>query len=75
MKRLILFIIAFIILIVGYIWISFVWYEPNIKSLFSSEPTIKEWEYKGHDMLLYEYKNSYSICHSPVCRKCYQIYD
>ena len=75
MKRLILFIIAFIILIVGYIWISFVWYEPNIKSLFSSEPTIKEWEYKGHDMLLYEYKNSYSICHSPVCEKCYQIYD
>lgn len=75
MKRLILFIIAFIILIVGYIWISFVWYEPNIKSLFLSKPTIKEWEYKGHDMLLYEYKNSYSICHSPVCRKCYQIYD
>lgn len=75
MKRLILFIIAFIILIVGFIWISFIWYEPNIKSLFSSEPTIKEWEYKGHDMLLYEYKNSYSICHSPVCRKCYQIYD
>ena len=75
MKRLILFIIAFIILIVGYIWISFVWYEPNIKSLFLSKPTIKEWKYKGHDMLLYEYKNSYSICHSPVCRKCYQIYD
>ena len=75
MKRLILFIIAFVILIIGYIWISFVWYEPNIKSLFLSKPTIKEWKYKGHDMLLYEYKNSYSICHSPVCRKCYQIYD
>lgn len=75
MKRLILFIIAFIVLFTGFIWISVVWYEPNIKSLFSSEPTIKEWEYKGHDMLLYEYKNSYSICHSPVCRKCYQIYD
>ena len=75
MKRLILFIIAFIALLVGFLWISVVWYEPNIKSLFSSEPTIKEWEYKGHDMLLYEYKNSYSICHSPVCRKCYQIYD
>lgn len=75
MKRLILFITAFIILIVGSIWISFVWYEPNIKSLFLSKPTIKEWEYKGHDMLLYEYKNSYSICHSPVCRRCYQIYD
>ena len=75
MKRLILFIIAFIILIVGYIWINFIWYDPNIKSLFLSKPTIKEWQYKGHDMLLYEYKNSYSICHSPVCRKCYQIYD
>ena len=75
MKRLILFIIAFILLFIGFIWISVVWYEPNIKSLFSSEPTIKEWEYKGHDMLLYEYKNSYSICHSPICRKCYQIYD
>lgn len=75
MKRLILFIIAFIVLFIGFIWISVVWYEPNIKSLFSSEPTIKEWQYKGHDMLLYEYKNSYSICHSPVCRKCYQIYD
>ena len=75
MKKLILFIIAFIILIVGFLWISFVWYEPNIKSLFISNPTIKEWKYKGHDMLLYEYKNSYSICHSPVCRKCYQIYD
>ena len=75
MKRLIMFIIAFIILIVGCIWISFVWYEPNIKSLFLSKPTIKEWQYKGHDMILYEYKNSYSICHSPVCRKCYQIYD
>ena len=75
MKKLILFIIAFIALLVGFLWISFVWYEPNIKSLFSSEPTIKEWEYKGHDMLLYEYKNSYSICHSPICRKCYQIYD
>lgn len=75
MKRLILFITVFIILIVGSIWISFVWYEPNIKSLFLNKPTIKEWQYKGHDMLLYEYKNSYSICHSPVCRKCYQIYD
>ena len=70
-----MFIIAFIILLVGYLWISFMWYEPNIKSLFISNPTIKEWKYKGHDMLLYEYKNSYSICHSPVCRKCYQIYD
>lgn len=75
MKRLILFIIAFIVLFIGFIWISVVWYEPNIKSLFSSEPTIKEWEYEGHNMLLYEYKNSYSICHSPICRKCYQIYD
>lgn len=75
MKKLILFIIAFIILIVGFLWISFVWYEPNIKSLFSGKPTIKEWKYKGHDMILYEYKNSYSICHSPVCEKCYQIYD
>ena len=75
MKRLILFTTAFIILIVGSIWISFIWYEPNIKSLFISKPTIKEWEYKGHDMLLYEHKNSYSVCHSPVCRKCYQIYD
>ena len=70
-----MFIIAFIILLVGYIWISFAWYEPNIKSLFFGKPAIKEWEYKGHDMLLYEYKNSYSICHSPVCRKCYQIHD
>ena len=70
-----MFIIAFLILLVGYLWISFMWYEPNIKSLFISNPTIKEWKYKGHDMLLYEYKNSYSICHSPTCKKCYQIYD
>lgn len=75
MKKLILFIIAFIVLFVGCLWINIIWYEPNIRSLFSSNPTIKEWKYKGHDMLLYEYKNSYSICHSPICRKCYQIYD
>lgn len=70
-----MFIITFLILLVGYLWISFMWYEPNIKSLFISNPTIKEWKYKGHDMILYEYKNSYSICHSPTCKKCYQIYD
>lgn len=70
-----MFIIAFIILLVGYLWISFAWYEPNIKSLFFGKSVIEEWKYKGHDMLLYEYKNSYSICHSPVCRKCYQIHD
>lgn len=33
---------------------------------------IIEWQYKGHDMLEYKYR---SICHSPVCKKCYQIYD
>lgn len=70
-----MFIITFLILLVGYLWISFMWYEPNIKSLFSNKPIIKEWKYKGHDMILYEYKNSYSICHSPTCKKCYQIYD
>lgn len=75
MKRLILFIIAFIIILVGCLWINIIWYEPNINSLFLGKPTIKEWKYKGHDMLLYECKNSYSICHSPVCKKCYQIYD
>lgn len=75
MKRLILYIITFVIILVGSLWISFTWYEPNLKSLFSSKPTIKEWQYKGHDMILYEYKNSYSICHSPTCRKCYQVFD
>lgn len=75
MKRLILYIITFVIILVGSLWISFTWYEPNLKSLLPSKPTIKEWQYKGHDMLLYEYKNSYSICHSPTCRKCYQVFD
>lgn len=75
MKRLILYIIVFAIILISSLWTIFVWYEPNIKSLFSNKPTIKEWQYKGHDMLLYEYKNSYSICHSPACKECYQIYD
>lgn len=75
MKKVDLYGITFLIIFIGSLWISFIWYEPNIKSLFSSKPTIKEWKHKGHDMLLYEYKNSYSICHSPACEKCYQIYD
>ena len=76
MKKLVLLIAKFAYyLFTVYILMIFIWYSPSIKPLLSDKPTIKEWKYKGHDMLLYEYKNSYSICHSPVCRKCYQIYD
>lgn len=72
MKKQILYIIIFIVILASLLWI---WYRPNLKLLFPSKPNIEEWQYKGHDMLLYEYKNSYSICHSPTCIKCYQVYD
>lgn len=75
MKRLILYIVIAATVLISLLWVTFAWYEPNIKSLLPCKPTIKEWQYKGHDMLLYEYKNSYSICHSPICKKCCQIYD
>lgn len=38
-------------------------------------PKVGTWQYKGHDMLRYEYKGEISICHSPACGKCCQIFD
>lgn len=75
MKQLILCSIATIVILAGGLWLSFVYYQPNINSIFNNKPIITTWKYQGHDMLLYKYKNSYSICHSPTCRKCYQIFD
>lgn len=38
-------------------------------------PRITVWHYQGHDMLRYEYRGEVSVCHSPECRKCLQVYD
>lgn len=38
-------------------------------------PQVTVWHYQGHDMLRYEYNGSTSVCHSPECRKCVQVYD
>lgn len=64
-----------VLFIVGAIWIGFRFYKPNYDSMF--HPTLKviEWQYKGHDMLKYTENGYTSICHSPVCRKCYQVFD
>lgn len=75
MKQLILCSIATIVILAGGLGLSFVWYQPNINSIFNNKPIITTWKYQGHDMLLYKYKDSYSICHSPTCKKCYQIFD
>ena len=75
MKQLILCSIATIVILAGGLWLLFMWYQPNINSIFNNKPIITTWKYQGHDMLLYKYKNSYSICHSPTCKKCYQIFD
>lgn len=33
-------------------------------------------KYNGHDMLQYKQAEfTVSVCHSPTCKKCYQIYD
>lgn len=40
-----------------------------------SQPKLEVWQYQGHDMLRYEYKGEISVCHSPECRKCIQVYD
>lgn len=40
-----------------------------------SSPKVEVWQYQGHDMLRYEYKGEISVCHSPECRKCIQVYD
>ena len=75
MKQLILCSIATIVILTGGLWLLFVWYQPNINSIFNNKPIITTRKYQGHDMLLYKYKDSYSICHSPTCKKCYQIFD
>ena len=75
MKQLILCSIATIVILAGGLWLLFVWYQPNINSIFNNKPIITTWKYQGHDMLLYKYEDSYSICHSPTCKKCYQIFD
>lgn len=46
-----------------------------INEIYTETPHITEWQYKGHDMLRYDYHGSYSVCHSPTCKKCYQIFD
>lgn len=75
MKQLILCSIATIVILAGGLCLLFVWYQSNINSIFNNKPIITTWKYQGHDMLLYKYKDSYSICHSPTCKKCYQIFD
>lgn len=75
MKQLILCSIATIVILAGGLWLLFGLYQPNINGIFNNEPIITTWKYQGHDMLLYKYKDSCSICHSPTCKKCYQIFD
>lgn len=31
--------------------------------------------YQGHTMLIYTKGTSVSVCHSPTCKKCFQVYD
>lgn len=40
-----------------------------------AQPTITVWQYKSHDMLRYTVNGETSVCHSPECRKCIQVYD
>lgn len=69
----ILLAVAFIILLESYLLLDSKYHQSG--STFNNESTVTVWKYQGHDMLLYYYKNSYSICHSPVCKKCYQMFD
>ena len=51
-----------------------IYYNP-IKDAVTSNPQIDTFTYKGHTMLRYSEKGNISICHSPECKKCIQIYD
>lgn len=49
----------------------------NTNAVFNDvvKPTIDSTYYQGHTMLIYTKGTSVSECHSPTCKKCYQIYD
>lgn len=47
----------------------------GIVTLIYTPSSIEEFKYKGHDMLKYTSGISVSVCHSPTCKKCYQIFD
>lgn len=63
-----------IIILLLLMWICCIPYNP-IKDAVTSKPQIDTFTYKGHTMLRYSEKGSISICHSPECKKCIQIYD
>lgn len=50
-------------------------YGTNRMVNLSPQTTVTVWKYKGHDMLRYDYNGEVSVCHSPECRKCIQVYD
>lgn len=50
-------------------------YGTNRMVNLSPQATVTVWQYKGHDMLRYDYNGEVSVCHSPECRKCIQVYD
>lgn len=39
------------------------------------QPQVSLWQYRGHDMLRVNCQGQISVCHSPECRKCIQVYD
>lgn len=40
-----------------------------------SQVQVDSIDYKGHTMLIYQKGTSFSVCHSPECKKCLQMYD
>lgn len=37
--------------------------------------TVDSIDYNRHTMLIYHKGDVFSICHSPTCKKCYQVFD
>lgn len=41
----------------------------------SNQVDVEVWHYQGHDMLRCTTDGYSSVCHSPECKKCLQVFD
>lgn len=64
---------AFVLLVMANIWLFLSSGESLYNELRPME--IDTTLYKGHTMLIYVQGTTKSMCHSPECKKCTQIYD
>lgn len=41
----------------------------------TNQMEVEIWKYQGHDMLKCTVNGHVSICHSPECKKCLEVFD